>query len=469
MLITPFGSIHIKIDDLETEYIAVKLPLGGHGYSGAAARYAIRIDVKPDGYKHNIDCRLSDIPQFVEGRPESGEDLECMTFSNSDGTTDLTIACLGETWEMGCSIESLERGYDYDAVTLQDGMRYTVMPATRTSEYIFGICWKEGITDPQDLDTWFGADPNLFGFYCIDPAIGTITYDILLELFRAGKHVDETNFYFEDDPDEQEHFLGYLPEVSEEKPYWVGYCDIKDGCEFSTAEEMFEAKIFEGRSLRDRWDSVVLVNIGGISVSDYYYSVPEVRHLFTEGGKSSEDVYDIVLKHLNEHDVYGLLSIGAPADEYTEEAKMIADNISMADSVYTIASVISNVINRQFEESKVNVDYLDLAKDIRNELISKEIRTDKYFCTCCGASLDDQKGFDPEMNSWVCRKCGQQLTGNDLKSDLFGDVVWYCDQCGVVLNRQEGFTEEAGTWRCTGCGFENDVTADNIKDGSLFN
>ena len=116
-----------------------------------------------------------------------------------------------------------------------------------------------------------------------------------------------------------------------------------------------------------------------------------------------------------------------------------------------------------------------IAKKIRDAIELKLIKgelegpQDEYICPRCGAVLNEQEGFDPDNQSWVCKICGQQLTGDDLQSDVFGDVVWYCDQCGAILNRQEGFTEEAGTWQCTECGFKNDVTADNIQDGSLFN
>lgn len=53
------------------------------------------------------------------------------------------------------------------------------------------------------------------------------------------------------------------------KPYWAGYCDIEDGCEFKTAKELFEAKIYDKRSIKDRWDELVLINIGGISADDW--------------------------------------------------------------------------------------------------------------------------------------------------------------------------------------------------------
>lgn len=416
MISTPFGTIIVTIDGKETEYVPVRLPIGGSSYSGATGRYAIPIIYEPDGEEHHIDCRLVGIPDGVSGGSDSGEDLECMTYDNTDESINLSIACQGETWEMGCTTRSVEKGYDYDTVLLEDGMRYIIMPTTKTLRYVFGICWKEGNITEMDADTWFGADPNFFGDYCIDPEVGSITYDVLLSLFKTGKYVDETNFYFVDDPEEMEHYLGYLPEY--EKPYWAGYCDIEDGCEFETAEELFEAKIYDGKSLKDRWDAVALINIGGISVQDYYYSVPEVRNLFTEGKHNMRNAYDVVLKYLNEHDVCGLLSQGAPSDEYVSEAGMIAGGISKTDSVMTIAEVIAGVINEMFLDDKTAVDYLDIAREIKAELVNLNIRTEKYYCTRCGAILDEQKGFDPDEKSWVCKKCGQQLTGEESGSDV---------------------------------------------------
>lgn len=72
--------------------------------------------------------------------------------------------------------------------------------------------------------------------------------------------IDETSFYFEDDPNEEEHMLGCLRDY--DKPYWIGYCDIPDGAEYYTALELLTAKIFDGRSIQDRWDHIVFCNIG---------------------------------------------------------------------------------------------------------------------------------------------------------------------------------------------------------------
>ena len=87
---------------------------------------------------------------------------------------------------------------------------------------------------------------------------------VVLKIFEIGEGCDETTFYFKTDPKEKEHYLGYKPEYK--KPYWVGYCDIENGCEFLTAKEMFEAPIYDGKSIKDRWNEIVLCTIGGCPV-----------------------------------------------------------------------------------------------------------------------------------------------------------------------------------------------------------
>ena len=95
-----------------------------------------------------------------------------------------------------------------------------------------------------------------------------MTYNELLRLFEnKSPNIDETAFYFKNDPEESEHFIGYLPQY--EYPYWVGLCDIENGCEFKTAIELFEAPIFDGRSIKERWNEIIIFQIGGIAVDDY--------------------------------------------------------------------------------------------------------------------------------------------------------------------------------------------------------
>lgn len=92
-------------------------------------------------------------------------------------------------------------------------------------------------------------------------------WQFFFKQLEAGVMIDETCFYFRDDVSKEEHYLGYLPQY--EKPYWVGYCDIEDGCEFETASELVNAPIYDGRSLKNRWNEVVIVSIEGLDVDDW--------------------------------------------------------------------------------------------------------------------------------------------------------------------------------------------------------
>lgn len=87
-------------------------------------------------------------------------------------------------------------------------------------------------------------------------------WDFFYRQLEVGVNIDETCFYFSDDKEEREHYVGYLPQY--EKPYWIGCCDIEDGCEFETAYELVNAPVFDGRSLKERWNEAVIVSIEGI-------------------------------------------------------------------------------------------------------------------------------------------------------------------------------------------------------------
>lgn len=84
---------------------------------------------------------------------------------------------------------------------------------------------------------------------------------------ESGKNIDETCFYFADDPGKNEHYLGCLPQY--EKPFWVGYCDIENGCEFESAAELVNAPIFDGRTLKERWNQVKICSIEGLDVESW--------------------------------------------------------------------------------------------------------------------------------------------------------------------------------------------------------
>lgn len=95
------------------------------------------------------------------------------------------------------------------------------------------------------------------------------TYQQFLRIFEHDDlfSIDETAFYFDDDPEKDDHMIGCLRQ--HDKPYWVGYCDIPNGCCYQSAAALLEAKIFDGRSIKDRWEHIVFESIGMLSVESW--------------------------------------------------------------------------------------------------------------------------------------------------------------------------------------------------------
>ena len=99
-------------------------------------------------------------------------------------------------------------------------------------------------------------------------------WDFFFRQLEAGMNINETCFYFKDDPDKVEHYLGHIS--SQENPYWVGYCDIDGGCDFESAAELVNAPIFNGRTLKERWDKVIICEIEGCGLDDWMKCFPHI-------------------------------------------------------------------------------------------------------------------------------------------------------------------------------------------------
>lgn len=61
--------------------------------------------------------------------------------------------------------------------------------------------------------------------------------------------------------------MGFL--FGSKKPYWVGYCNIENGCEFESANELVDPPIFDGKSLRARWNDVIIYSIKGCCLEEW--------------------------------------------------------------------------------------------------------------------------------------------------------------------------------------------------------
>jgi len=93
------------------------------------------------------------------------------------------------------------------------------------------------------------------------------TYLELLKIFEEKQDcVDELGFYFKSDSNETERYIGC--NLKFDKPYWAGYCDASDGLEFKTAQELLEANIWDGKSIKDRFEEITIFTIDGLSLDD---------------------------------------------------------------------------------------------------------------------------------------------------------------------------------------------------------
>ena len=98
------------------------------------------------------------------------------------------------------------------------------------------------------------------------PSITRLQYDYFFQEFEAGMNVDMTAFSFETDVQDTLRYIGYS---GNEEPYWAGLSDLPDGGRFKTAKELFEAKIYDGQSLKERWSEVNIYSILSLSLDDW--------------------------------------------------------------------------------------------------------------------------------------------------------------------------------------------------------
>lgn len=104
------------------------------------------------------------------------------------------------------------------------------------------------------------------------PKVSTLHIDYLIQEFKAGMNVDETSFTFEKDNQNLLLYIGYSE--NDPLPYWADLCDLPDGRRFQTADELFEAKIYDGISLKERWDEVTIHSINSLPLDDWLSCLP---------------------------------------------------------------------------------------------------------------------------------------------------------------------------------------------------
>ena len=96
-------------------------------------------------------------------------------------------------------------------------------------------------------------------------------YQHFVDWFESHTHVDDTYFSY---PGNEDCIIGAIYKISYDSnrrplsygqtTYWAGDgCDIHNGIGYSTARELFEAPIYEGHSIKDRWNEITWYRING--------------------------------------------------------------------------------------------------------------------------------------------------------------------------------------------------------------
>ena len=160
MLKTPLGNIIIQIDNKTISYNAISA-ICDSTCNDLDGRYLICISFVPDGRKHVITCYIEDYLPSEKDDIESGENLELKSFYAK--SCKLSIGMEGESgyYADGSRVSTV---YDYDNEYTKNGVKYVILPETITHKYNFGIAWINNVTNDNDVQTWFGADPTLVRF-----------------------------------------------------------------------------------------------------------------------------------------------------------------------------------------------------------------------------------------------------------------------------------------------------------------
>ncbi len=156
---TPLGDIEIHIDGKIIEYTAQNMGMPDKLCPDIDGRFCIKVEFVPDGERHTISCRIKDHTPSDRDGIESGERLELKSFYK--GRSKLSIGMEGETGYCADGTRAFDT-YDYDTEYLDDGVQYVIVENTNTTTYVFGIAWIENVTEENDVQTWFGADPTYF-------------------------------------------------------------------------------------------------------------------------------------------------------------------------------------------------------------------------------------------------------------------------------------------------------------------
>lgn len=86
---------------------------------------------------------------------------------------------------------------------------------------------------------------------------------------KNNKAAIEINFYIENDMIYTSCWLGKLISKENEEVYWLGLTENgTEAYDFNSKENLFEAKVFKGKNLKEVWNKVIIITIDSCDVKD---------------------------------------------------------------------------------------------------------------------------------------------------------------------------------------------------------
>ena len=175
---------------------------------------------------------------------------------------------------------------------------------------------------------------------------------------------------------------------------------------------------------------------------------------------------------VNEYKKKGKKAVSAVSKKYGSAKAKAAGAVGVV-AVSTAAAVSKKAKSARnshddgdlYEDADVDYDYDgDEYDELRYETETDTPSDDNHYCFNCGSVLEEQDGFDPDIDCWKCQVCGQLLI-NPEYDDAFDESSWFCDNCGAYLNEQPGFSEDCGSWTCSRCGYSTLIARNNDLNG----
>lgn len=97
-----------------------------------------------------------------------------------------------------------------------------------------------------------------------------IPFDLFKDKLIKGQYMYENNFYIDGIDKYDDCWIGFNDQF--EEPYWFGITpDGNNAYEYNTADEILNAKVFDGKSMYELWDKVYFYSINGVDTLEWIW------------------------------------------------------------------------------------------------------------------------------------------------------------------------------------------------------